>query len=321
MGSFVTRRAALRALACGCCVGAMGFAGCKKSGSSSGGADSSAVSSDGVREGFSSDTEVKDYPVTLKVYADRDLSYCNLGDGLDPFDHYLAKYQAQSGRSDVDVQVEYLQSSELARFAAEGFPDGDALVATSPIVDVACSAQVAYAGAGGVSVRLLSYAFSMGVRVVRQRGSSAELPEAGGVGGRELSDGSLSRLSHLDSVEGSIAIANPETEPIGVAANKLLYPCGLYTEPDGISGTYADSLADKMIVYPSQDEAMAAVGAGECQFGFAFSASLASRYPHVQDCYTPPGATNTAYKGASLVASPEPGVARDFLQYMTMVTG
>ena len=277
------------------------------------------ASASGVREGFSPDTEVRDEPVSLHFLVDSDLQYfAGATPDEDSLASSLASYQAQDGRADVEISFEYVSTRELDMLADTAF-EADAVIATAGLIDKALENQLLDAGAGNVSLRTFPQIFPATTHVVRAKGSTVSMPDAATIDGNDSADGTISRLQRIGQVDGMIAVADPDLEPVGISANKLLYAAGLYSEASGIGGDYIGELAGHVSVFGSQDAAMSAVANGECELGFAFTQGLDSRYPQVEDCYTPPNANNTLYEGAAVTGSANAGVARDFMQYLTML--
>lgn len=292
--------------------------GCSSSASSS--------SSSGARTGFSTDTEVKEGPVTLNFCLDSNLQYYAATDAssgdADHISECIRKYQAQEGRSEVSVNVTYLPAREISeRATGAGFQEFDAVICADCTMDNALAAGTLEAGNGGYQLRSFISLFRGEMHLVRSRNSSAVLPDAATLDGKDSSDGKINRLQRLGEAEGAIAVADPNTEPEGAGANRLLAFAGLYSESEGTGGQYTGGLeADgKVQVFESQDAAMAAVESGACAFGFAFAEGLTKRFSGVQDYYTPPNTSPVVYEGAVPPSSSEPGVARDFMQYMTML--
>jgi hypothetical protein len=281
------------------------------------------------RTGFASDTEVKFYPVHLKLYVDSYLQwhYANTRTADVPrdeqqtvTDNHIVRYQAQRDRSEVSFEVIWVDPAEMLAMAREGFPDGDGLLAMKDTVYEGCTSGVVDAGVAAIYVRDLSYHYAQTVCLVRALGSDVDLPPAATLSGKETRQ--FTRLQQLPSFDGMIALADPEAALEGRLANAALSHGELYLEgspsPLGglVGGTYAEGIADKLAVYPSQDEAMAAVTSGECQLGFALRASLERRYPEVEEVYDPSHG-RAMYSGAALARSSEPGVMRDFFQFET----
>ncbi len=65
---------------------------------------------------------------------------------------------------------------------------------------------------------------------------------------------------------------------------------------------------------------MKAVASGECSVGFALIASLGERYPKVERFYdcTSSGGGKIFYSAAALANATEPGVVRDFFEFINM---
>lgn len=278
-------------------------------------------SASGAKQGFSSDTEVVEGPVNLSFCVDSDIQYfTNATAGMGLIENAFATYCAQDGRSEVHIDFTYAPARTIAQGAeGSGFEGYDAVICDSNTMSKALETGVLEAGNGGFQLRSFTSYLKTIIHVVRAKGSSATIPAAKTVDGNDAPDGSVSRLQNIGEADGFIALANPAYEPIAVAVNKILYAAGLYSNETGIDGEYDSSLADKVQVFDSQDEAMAALVNGQCAFGFAFTNGLSQRYPQVEDYYTPPASGQVSYQGAVTPSCSQPGVARDFMQYLTML--
>jgi hypothetical protein len=282
-------------------VGVLALPGC--------GSDSDPTS----RTGFANDTEVKSYPVHLKIYADSYVQW-----HLSPYkegpptrlERQIERYQGAKDRSEVSFEVVYLSSAELFTMAQEGFPDGDGLLAFQGTVEAGCASGTVDAGIANLHVRELLRWFET-VCLVRAAGSDAALPPAATLTGEDAPDGTFNRLQQLSNFDGLVALASPDATLEGLLANRALAREEFYSEFSGLDGSYSENIAAKIVVYPNQDAAMAAVVAGECQLGFALRTALTTRYPEVEEYYKPSGA-QISYDGAALARSPEPGVMKDF---------
>lgn len=288
-------------------IAALGLSGCS---------DGDGGSDDGSTEGLATDTEQKDYPITLKIYADSYLRWHAAAyDGYDTLLDYLAASYQENVKSDVYFEFEYLDPADLLEMAQDGFEDGDALIAQAQTVAEGCAAGTCEGGSGNYLVRSLSYHLSEECIIVRPEGSDEMLPEADTLDGEDSSDNSMNRMQKLPEYDGIIAIADPGTATEGICADKALAMQGFYSDMDGVSGFYDESIASKLRMYPDQDSAMAAVENGVCQLGFALATGLAERYPEMEECYEPTGG-DVYYSGVALSCADEPGVARDFFEYL-----
>jgi hypothetical protein len=291
-------------------VGAAGLVGC-------GSGDSTPTS----RTGFANDTEVKTYPVHLKIYVDSNLQW-HLGTQSDlrmygaqtHLESHIERYKKQRDRSEVSFEVAYASSAELLAWVREGFPDGDGLLAFRDTVKEGCASGMVDGGVAGLSVRLLGYHYRDFVSLVRALGSDANLPPAMTLTGEDA--GGFTRLQQLPQFDGKVALADPGATLEGVLANKALFSEDFYSERSGLGGSYSEDVVAKIALYPGQDAAMAAVVDGECQLGFALRTALAMRYPEVEEVYKLTGSSR-GYDGAALSCSPEPGVMRDFFEFET----
>lgn len=313
----ITRRRACQVLGAGAVLAATGsLVACGGANNANQGAGNN------VNQGFSADTEVKDYAVALTFCVDSDLAtFPGKGTSTDQLHEALANYQAQEGRSQVSISFEYAATANIAALAAgEGFSGYDGLITSLPIMNTAIGNNLVDAGEGNYQLRTFPLIFATQTHVVCAKGSGLTLPAAATLDGNDASDGSATRFQKINEIPGYLAIADAAFETVGVSANKLLNGVGLYSSSEGVGGEYDASIANKIKTYATQDEAMAAVATGECLFGFAFSQGLAGRYPQVEDCYTPAGANNISYVGAPVVDGSEPGVVRDFFQYLSMLS-
>ena len=307
----ISRRSFVGAAAAGCL--ALGLAGCTGGGSDGGSGSSEEATH---TEGLATDTEWASYPVTLKIYADSYLKWHSSAyEGYDTQLDYLAAAYQNGVCDAVSFEFEYVDPVELAEMAENGFDDGDAIIAQAATVNAACAAGTCEGGAGNYMVRSLSYHLSEASVIVRPRGSTAMLPDADTIDGEDSTDNSFNRLQKLPEYEGMIAIADPDATTEGICADKALAVQDFYSDMDGVSGYYDESIAEKLRMYPDQDSAMAAVENGACQMGFALDTALGTRYPGMETCYEPTGGS-VYYSGVSITDAPESGVARDFFEYL-----
>ena len=278
------------------------------------------------RTGYSSDTEVKSYPVTLKIYADSNLQWMKGGSaaaaslgytGLDKLHEYIVRYQSQENRDQVTIDIEYVDPIELDSKVRGGMSEGDGILALSDTLTAGNEAGSVDGGESEYLVRDMSYNLPERCVIVTAAGSGVELPAAKTINGEDSPDGSINRLQNLAELDGRIAIASPDSTVEGRKANSILAAEGFYSGNDATSGTYADSIASKVDVFSSQDEAMEAVKSGQCAIGFALRSQVGTRYSGVAECYNPSAAGNTlVYSGAALTCSAEPGVTRDFYEFI-----
>lgn len=264
--------------------------------------------------GMLGDTVVLDRPVTVTLYVDDAIRYH--GDakrGLWTLEDLEERYQSQNRRSQVTFNNVYVPYQEIERMAREGF-DGvcDGVIAEKNTVAMGCEAGTIDAGKAGLSVRDDGYHFDIPLHMVRAAGSDAELPPAATLTGE--SDTQFNRIQQIPNYDGLIAVADPSTRE-GRCANWLLhkYGNGLYTAQDGVSGEYADSIKDKIVVYPDQAAVIEAVAHGECQLGWGMGSHLEAAYPGVEEVGDLPEMQLTASLAAP-VNAPNPGVARDFFE-------
>ena len=311
----------------GIALGTLTFGGSVMSGCSN-----AQNTSSNSRTGFASGTEVKDYPVTLRVIADSNLEWHAGGSAAaakagatdkNHLEEYFVRYKTQDGRDQVSFEVEYVEPGKLNEMANSGFGGGDVVIGTEATLNAGNEAGKIDGGSGGYQIIDISSNFTEKCVMVRARGSKAELPAAKTIDGNDSQDGSVSRIQRLPEYDGLIAIANPDVATEGICANQMLAKQNFYSSYDGKSGEYSNDVKSKIRTYDSQDAAINAVVSGECQLGFAFENSLSVRYPHtsarytkVEKCYSPSGG-NVKYMGSAIAGSAEPGVARDFLVFIT----
>ncbi|MCD8199683.1 MAG: hypothetical protein LUD25_01810 [Coriobacteriaceae bacterium] len=291
-----------------------------------------------TREGFGGTyTEVKSYPVSLKFYVDKNLKYHG-GDDTDP--QYAAKtslemhfkhYQAQQDRSDVSFDIEWIDMYEMHELAQNGFPDGDAIIALDQTVGVGLDSGACNGLDGGYLYYDEGSHWNERSVMVRAKGSKAHLPKAVTLDGEDSADGTYNRLQQLPVFKGKVAVADPyhsvEARCANIVLHEATFGSGLYHYPDnlapegwkGCGGEYAASIADKIVVYPTQKEAMQAVASGECDLGFSTQV-LASRFSKVEICYEPPLGQQFSYWGAALSNSEYPGVVWDFFSLLSQTS-
>lgn len=273
------------------------------------------------RPGYASDTEVKDYPVTLRLLVDSNIEWMRAGPGEGGrLDYYMERYRQQPNRGQVDFDVSYVGSAELWRMAEAGLPDADGLLCVDRTIAAGCEAGTVDGGAGMYMVRDMAYNFNEQCVLVRAAGSEVTLPPAATLSGEDTPDGQINRFQQLPAFEGLVAVTDPEATTEGFEAHNMLAKAGLYDGSFYGNGSYADGLENKLVFFASQDDAMAALASGECQLGFALSSHLnAGRYPAVEHVYSPQGGT-VKYSAAALVNAREPGVARDLFEYILTFT-
>lgn len=319
----ITRRQACALAACALGGAVLGLGGCSQNET-----DSHAV------QGFAPDTLVKDYPVSLKIYADSNLQWNPYTithlygtEGLDHLKEYVVRYQHQNLRSEVSIEITYVDWTEIERMAREGFPDGDGLVAMHCVFEDGNAAETIDGGSGNYLVRDFSFRLADRVTVVRAVGSDVQLPDTYALDGNDII-GEVTRFDYLPEFDGLIAIADPDVAYEGRMANMKLHGYGYYSESSGTGGAYLESIADKIRLFPSQDAAMKAVASETCQIGFALRNQLdeidetgryIDRYPGVETFYDY-GDMPVGYSGAALTRSPEAGVVRDFFEFILACT-
>lgn len=318
---FTRREVCLLAGALG--VSVLGLSGCGEDERDAAGFDEA-----GTRTGLAPDTEVKNYPVSLKLYADETFRWFSGGsaaltkeeqEGKNHLEEYILRYQKQQNRADVDISVEYVESGELLRMARTGFSGGDGILAFSSTVQAGNEAGTVEGGEGGYLSRDMGTNFPSQFMFVRAKGSSAELPPARTIDGEPSSDGSVNRVQELPSFDGLIAMVGDEDRFETQALNNMLLREGFYTSEDGRSGTYSEDIVDKLWVYPTQDAAMEGVASGKCQLGVADWQQPGKRYPQIER-YDGAAPVTFPVKAAALAGSENPAVMRDFFEFITRCT-
>lgn len=353
--SALTRREVCTLGACvlGSC--AFGLFGCKSD------AEQFAAGEPDTRQGYVADSEVKSYPVELRIYVDENIKWQSGGSaavvqlgysGLNHLEEYEVRYQSQADREQVTFDVAYRTPDVLARLAREGFGDADGVIALSSTITEGNLAGTIDGGAGEYKVRDMGYNFYDQLVIVRAAGSDTSMPLARTVDGEDSPDGEINKLQELPFFEGLIAVANPTATTEGFAANACLAEEGLFhadeddvadadgagdadyasgvggesnlADTSGMSdagGSYDESIASKIRVFDTQDEAMEAVVTGACQLGFALQSHVGTRYENVEFCYRPtPSARTVSYSASALTDALYPGVVRDFFTFITRCT-
>ncbi len=279
----------------------------------------------GTRQGFASDTEVKNYPVKLKIYAPSYMQYYigTRDDTMLKLEEYSEHYRMQNYRGDVTFEFVFLSQAEMLDAMQNGFGDGDGVIAIGDIISVGCSAETVDGGAGEYMVRNGVFG-SVEIEMVRAIGSEAMLPKAVTLDGEDSSDGTINRLQRLPDFDGLVALADPAQAIEGVLANTALARQNFYADYEdalfpGAGGYYDESIASKLRMYPNQDSAMAAIANGECQLGFAISKTMSLQYPEMEICYELPGG-DPSHSASALICADEPGVARDFFEAINNVS-
>lgn len=315
-----TRRQALALIGGLSALGALGAFGC------SGGSEEE--TDPHAKTGFGWDTLVKDYPVHLKLYADTNIMWrfdhqADLyGDEAwgekNHLEHYITRYRSLSDRGDVSIEVEYLDPFELMEMAQHGFNDGDGVLTLSDIVAAGCASGALEGGDSRLHVRDMTYNFVDQCCVVRAAGSGVELPPAPTVDGQDSSDGDYTKFRQLADFDGRIALADSARSVESIMALDMMKSAHLY-RVDSASGAvaYAEGLQEKIIIYPSQEDAMKAVAKGDCQIGFALESALERRFLQVEKLYQPGEAGSQISNAACTIAgSSEPAVMRDFFEFV-----
>ena len=287
---------------------ALALGGCSGAGTESG---------SGAVEGLASDTVQKSTPVTLKIYADEALQWqASPYEGHDTRLDYLAAAYHERVLASVSFEFEYVDFFELEQLTLEGFEDGDAVIAQSDVVTAGGLAGTLECGEQDYMVRELGFHLSDKCILVRAAGSEEQLPEADTLDGEDSADSSVNRMQKLPDYDGVIAIPDCTTAQEGIYANMVLAAQEFYSASTGRDGVYDESIAEKLRMYASQDEAIEAVENGRCQLAFAMEQGLDARYPEVEEAYSPPGGDTAWYSGAGIAGSGNAGVARDFFEFL-----
>jgi hypothetical protein len=177
------------------------------------------------------------------------------------------------------------------------------------------------AGVALLFVRNQNDHFFENMCLVRALGSVVNLPPTVTLTGEDSPSGTYNRLQQLPNFDGIVALADPAATLEGRLANSVLageefYLEGSISELGGLTGGYySESIASKIAIYPNQDAAMSAVINGECQLGFALRTSLKMRYPELEEVYKARNG-GAYYDSAALMRSAEPGVMRDFFEFI-----
>ena len=283
----------------------------------------------GSKKGYASDTEVKNYPVHLKIYAYSPIQYSIQYPTKDkPWDNTMdlciGWYQREKYRDTVSFEIVYTEYSDLLDMMQNGFPDGDGVIAPDVLISLGCELGTVDGGPSELYVRRISTQFFANGTMVRASGSEVMLPPASTIDGEDLPDGTINRVQQLPNFDGLIAIADPSNWFEGVLTNRMLKREGFYADYDDAiiknsSGYYDTSIADKLRMYPNQESAMTAVASGKCQLGILISRTLDTVYQGLEECYHPPGGLAIVYHAGALTNAAEPGVVKDFFQYITML--
>lgn len=310
-----SRREAIALLGGATLAGVVGLSSCGK--------QDEAESDPHARKGFAPDTLVKDYPVHIKLYADSNMKWMydklgQWGDG-NHLEHYFTRYQAESDRADVTFEVTYVDPFELARMVSTGFADGDGVIGLTDSIAAGCNSGVLDGGKSRIYVRNMTYNFNDFCCVVRAAGSDVELPKAPTIDGEDSPDGHFTKFRQLTDFDGKIALADPSASVESIMANNMMESAQLCTFGDNGEVVYKEGLADKFVVFPDQESAMAAVANGDCQIGFALESSLEKRFTQLEELCRPGEAgSQLSYSAAPTSSSAEPEVVRDFFEFIIL---
>ncbi len=130
------------------------------------------------------------------------------------------------------------------------------------------------------------------------------------------SDIQVNALEDVAAVDGNIAIGEPGAVPAGKYANQALASVGLYTNPEGEDGAYADSIASKVVEADKVGTAAQYVATGDCAIGFVYTSDV-YRYDGIEVAYTCPDDSHKpiVYPGAVAASSKNAEAAADFLEF------
>lgn len=306
-GAAMSRREACALAGAAALAGAGTLAGCSNG---SGGGDT-------AHQGFASDTQYKDDPLTLYIVADENLkrAMSSSEDGTGRLESYFSRYQSQAGREQVTFGVKYKSAAELKKMASEGFPEGTGVVALQDTIETACDAGILNGGAANTSVRNFTGQLYETLVVVRKADGSAQMPEADTLSGEDSEDGKISRMQNLPKFDGKIAVA-AESLTEGMLANRVLARWGFYSSDTGVGGEYSKEIKDKIRVFNSLDELCRSLQKDKCQLGFAVQSMLWGAFPQVEQAYKP-SYSHLTYSGASIPNMENDTVALDFFEFVT----
>lgn len=137
----------------------------------------------------------------------------------------------------------------------------------------------------------------------------------------ENSDIKINSLEDLTSDKiGKIAIGDPALVPAGKYANQSLYSVSitdsLYSAQEGEGGSYASSIADKVVVADKVGTCAQWTASGNTDIGFIYSSDL-YRYEGIKNIYTVPEELHKVivYPGAIINDSKYQDEAEDFLVF------
>lgn len=268
----------------------------------------------GENEGYATDCERASEAVTVKLYVDSCIQNHLQSEEYENAMEKLTAAYREKVTDLVTFEWEFVEPFELLDMCENGLPDdGDGVIALDSTIEAGSDAGTLEGGTEYWMVRSLSYHLSDTVYFVRAKGTKNNLPKADTLDGEDSSDGSFNRLQKLPDYKGKVAIADDTKAVEGVAADNALAFEDFWTEEGG----YSDEIADKLVVYDTQEEAMQAVVDDECQLGFClWSTMKAGLYPDVEEAYDPPGGANLFYEGAACMGSENAGIVRDFYEFL-----
>ena len=304
-GAMLSRRGFAKLLAAG---GAAAMAGCLP-GCSSG------TATEGVSQGFASDTEVRSEPVTIYIVADANLKRALPSSSTSRVEDYFSRYQEQAGREQVTFAIKYKTAAQIAKMAKDGFDEGTAVIAAESIVSSACDAGTLDGGAAKTSMRSFTAQLLETLVVLRKADGTAQMPKSDTLSGEDSEDGQISRMQKLAQVKGKIAIGSEDLIE-GMLANSLLARWGYYSDESGQGGSYSKEIAGKLLVCKSIDEMVLSLRKDKAQLAFGVQSMLWGDYSGIEQIYQPAYGT-MSYAGATLPDADYAGVARDFMEFIT----
>lgn len=200
-------------------------------------------------------------------------------------------YTEQTGVTFADTQ--YKGSGDLVEQMRGGAPVDVLITASSSTMDDAEEADL-------VDASTRTDMFTNDLVIVRAEGSDVQ----------------ISSLEDVAGVDGNIAIGEPGAVPAGKYANQSLASVGLYSNPEGTDGTYADSIASKISQADKVGTAAQYVATGDCAIGFVYSSDV-YRYDGIEVAYTCPEDSHKpiVYPGAVSESSKNADAAADFLDF------
>ena len=200
-------------------------------------------------------------------------------------------YTERTGVTFADTQ--YKGSGDLVEQMRGGAPVDILITASSGTMDDAAEADL-------VDESTRQNMFANDLVVVRAAGSDIQ----------------VNSLEDVAAVDGNIAIGEPGAVPAGKYANQALSSVGLYTNPEGEDGAYADPIASKVVEADKVGTAAQYVATGDCAVGFVYTSDV-YRYDGIEVAYTCPDDSHKpiVYPGAVAASSENAEAAADFLEF------